>query len=126
MTEQEFESLMARGYETNGVEFKGSRDRTDKLFLAKVVRAVLGMANRRDGGLVILGVEESPKLDPVGLSVEQAESWLNYDDLSASVNEYASPSVRFEPELKNFWGRRFVFIRVHEFDEIPILVREGL
>ncbi|MGO9471162.1 MAG: helix-turn-helix domain-containing protein [Isosphaeraceae bacterium] len=121
MTEQEFESLMARGYETNGVEFKGSRDRTDKLFLAKVVRAVLGMANRRDGGLVILGVEESPKLDPVGLSVEQAESWLNYDDLSASVNEYASPSVRFEPELKNFWGRRFVFIRVHEFDEIPIL-----
>ncbi len=121
MTEQEFESLLARGYETDGVEFKGAWIRTDRLFLARVVRAILGMANRRDGGRVILGVEESTKLDPVGLSDEQAESWLNYDDLSASVNEYASPCVRFEPRLHIFWGKKFVFIRVHQFDDIPIL-----
>ena len=68
MTEQDFESLLARGYETDGVEFKGAWIRTDKLFLAKVVRAILGMANRRDGGLVVVGVEESTKPDPVGLS----------------------------------------------------------
>jgi predicted HTH transcriptional regulator len=121
VTELEFESLLARGYETDGVEFKGPWIRTDKLFLARVVRAILGMANRRDGGHVILGVEESTKPDPVGLSDEQAESWLNYDDLSASVNEYASPCVRFEPELHTFWGKKFVIIRVHQFDDIPIL-----
>jgi predicted HTH transcriptional regulator len=121
VTEEEFESLLARGYETDGVEFKGSWTRKEKLFLARVVRAILGMANRRDGGLVILGVEESTKLDPVGLTDEQAESWLNYDDLSASVNEYASPCVRLEPELHTFWGKKFVFIRVHQFDDIPIL-----
>jgi predicted HTH transcriptional regulator len=119
--EQEFESLLAGGHETDGVEFKGSWTRTDRLFLAKVVRAILGMANRRDGGLVILGVEESTQPNPVGLSDEQAESWLNYDDLSASVNEYASPCVRFEPELQTFWAKKFVFIRVHQFDDIPIL-----
>jgi predicted HTH transcriptional regulator len=119
--EQEFESLLARGYETNGVEFKGPWIRTDKLFLAKVVRAILGMANRRDGGLVIVGVEESTRLEPVGLSDEQADSWMHHDDLLASVNDYASPSVRFDPELWTFWGKRFVFIRVHEFDDIPIL-----
>jgi predicted HTH transcriptional regulator len=121
VTEQEFESLLAQGYETNGVEFKGPWIRTDKLFLAKVVRSILGMANRRDGGLVIIGVEESNKLEPVGLSDEQAESWLNYDDLSASVDDYASPNVRFDHELRTFWGKKFVFIRVHEFDDIPIL-----
>jgi predicted HTH transcriptional regulator len=121
VTEQEFESLLERGYETDGVEFKGSWIRTDKLFLARVVRAILGMANRRDGGLVILGVEESARLDPVGLSDEQAESWLNYDYMSASVNEYASPCVRFRPELHTFWGKKFVFIRIHQFDDIPIL-----
>jgi len=120
VTEQEFKSLLARGYETDGVEFKGPWMRTEKLFLAKVVRAILGMANRRDGGLVIVGVEDSNK-EPVGLNDEQAASWLNYDDLSASVNEYASPSVRFDPELRTFWGKKFVFIRVHEFDDIPIL-----
>ncbi len=121
MTEREFETLLALGHEVNGVEFKGSWIRTDKLFLAKVVRAILGMANRRDGGLVILGVGESTQPNPVGLSDEQAESWLNYDDLLASVNEYASPCVRFEPESHTFWGRKFVFIRVHQFDDIPIL-----
>ncbi|MGP0064695.1 MAG: helix-turn-helix domain-containing protein [Isosphaeraceae bacterium] len=121
MTEQEFESLLTRGYETDGVEFKGSWFRTDRLFLARVVRAILGMANRRDGGRVILGVEESTNLEPVGLSDGQAESWLHYDDLSATVNEYASPCVRFEPRLHTLWGKKFVIIRVHQFDDIPIL-----
>jgi predicted HTH transcriptional regulator len=121
VTDQEFESLLALGHELDGVEFKGAWIRTDRLFLARVVRAILGMANRRDGGLVILGVEESPKPNPIGLSDEQAKSWLNYDDLSASVNEYASPCVRFEPESHVFWGKMFVFIRVHQFDDIPVL-----
>ncbi len=121
MTEQDFESLLSRGYESEGVEFKGSWTRTDKPFLAKVVRAILGMANRRDGGLVILGVEELTKPDPVGLSDQQAESWLDYDDVSASVNEYASPCVRFELDSHVFSGKRFVFIRVQQFDDIPIL-----
>jgi predicted HTH transcriptional regulator len=103
------------------VEFKGAWVRTDKLFLTRVVRAILGMANRRDGGLVIIGVEELTRPEPVGLSDEQAESWLNYDDVSPSVNEYASPCVRFEPKLRTFWGKKFVFIRVHQFDDIPIL-----
>ena len=60
MTEQDFESLLALGHETNGVEFKGRGSRSDSAFLAGVIRAVLGMANRRDGGLVILGVESDP------------------------------------------------------------------
>jgi predicted HTH transcriptional regulator len=121
VTEEEFESLLALGHEVDGVELKGAWIRTDRLFLAKVARAVLGMANRRDGVLVILGVEETAKADAVGLSDEQAESWLRYDDVSASVNEYASPCVRFETELHTFWGKKFVFIRVHQFDDIPIL-----
>ena len=70
---------------------------------------------------MILGVAESTKPDPVGLSDEQAESWLNYDDLSASVNEYASPCVRFELDWQAFRGKKFVFIRVREFDDIPVL-----
>jgi hypothetical protein len=59
--------------------------------------------------------------DPIGLSDEQAESWLSFDDLAASVNEYASPCVRFEPVLHTFRGRKFIVIRVYQFDDIPIL-----
>jgi predicted HTH transcriptional regulator len=120
VTEQDFETLLARGYETNGVEFKGHGNRTDSAFLAGVIRATLGMANRRDGGLVILGVAPD-SLDPTGFDDDELKSWLNYDELAARVNEFASPSVRFDLEAPTFRGRRFVFIRVHEFDEIPIL-----
>ena len=36
MTDQEFETLLRRGYETGGVEFKGPGKRTDRTFLANV------------------------------------------------------------------------------------------
>jgi hypothetical protein len=57
VTEEDFAKLLARGYESRGVEFKGPGIRTEKLFLARVVRAILGMANSRDGGTsrLILG-----------------------------------------------------------------------
>jgi predicted HTH transcriptional regulator len=123
VTEQDFAELLAPGHETNGVEFKGPGMRTDKSFLAKVVRAFLGMANRRDGGLVIIGVVESKskQLEPVGLGDVQAASWLTYDDLSASVNEYASPNVSFDLEPLTYQEKEFVIVRVHEFDDIPVL-----
>jgi predicted HTH transcriptional regulator len=123
VTEQDFEALLALGHETNGVEFKGPGSRSDKAFLARVVRAVLGMANRRDGGHVIIGVE-STTLDPVGLEDDQARTWLNYDDLAASVNEYASPSVSFDLEALTSRNRKLVIIRVHEFQDIPVLCRK--
>ena len=121
MTDQEFASLLAIGYETNGLEFKGPGSRTDSAFLAGVIRAQsLGMANRRDGGYVIIGVE-SDSLDPVGFDDDEVKTWLNYDELATRVNEYANPSVRFDLEAVTVQGRRFVIIRVHEFDDIPIL-----
>jgi predicted HTH transcriptional regulator len=122
MTEQEFDSLLARGYEINGVEFKGRGSPSHPVFLAEVIRATLGMANRRDGGLVIIGVD-SNTLDPVGFDEDEVESWLRYDELAEKVNEYASPSVHFDLEAETFRGRSFVIIRVHEFEDIPILCK---
>ena len=78
------------------------------------------MANRRDGGLVIIGVD-SDTLDPVGFDEDEVEPWLNYDELAEKVNEFASPSVSFDMAAHIFRSRRFVIIRVHEFEDIPIL-----
>lgn len=123
MTDQEFEDLLALGHETNGVEFKGPGARTDRPFLAKVIRAILGMANRRDGGFVILGVEAT-SLKPIGLSDEDANFWRIFDDLSVSVNEYASPNVSFDLNSLVYRACNFVIIRVHEFEDIPVLCRK--
>jgi hypothetical protein len=59
-TEREFAELLARGYELRGVEFKGPGARSTPEYTARVVRAALGMANLRDGGLVILNDRRGP------------------------------------------------------------------
>jgi predicted HTH transcriptional regulator len=120
VTEEEFEGLLKRGYETHGVEFKGPGNKADSAFLARVIRAILGMANRSDGGLVILGVE-SETLEPLGFDDDEAKAWLNYDDIAAKVNGCASPSVSFDLEAAAYQGRKFIIIRVYEFRDIPIL-----
>ena len=120
VTEQELGALLARGHESHGVEFKGPGKRTNRAFLAGIVRAVLGMANRRDGGYVILGID-SESLEPIGLDDDEAHTWLKYDELSQSVNEYASPSVSFDIQSLVFHENHIVVIRIDEFEDVPIL-----
>ena len=122
MTEQELEVLLAQGYETHGIEFKGPGSRTNPAYAAAVIRAILGMANRRDGGFIILGIE-SDSLQAVGLG-EQADSWLDFDAVSELVNQYASPSVSFDLRKLVFQTNTIVIIRVHEFEEVPILCKK--
>jgi predicted HTH transcriptional regulator len=125
MNEQDFAALLALGHETRGVEFKGPGSRTDKAFLAWVVRGVLGMANRSDGGRVIIGVEDhAGVLTPKGLDVAQLESWRSYDDVVASINEYASPRVSLERQRFVFQGHNIVILQAAEFEDIPILCRK--
>jgi predicted HTH transcriptional regulator len=111
VTEQESAALLQLGHETHGVEFKGRGMPSDASFFAQVIRAVLGMANRRDGGLVILGVD-STTLDPEGFDEGDAQAWLDFDAISARVNVFAAPSVNFHPESVSFRGRLFVILRV--------------
>ena len=120
MTEQEFRRHLELGHETNGIESKGAGRREDSHFFAGVVRAVLGMANRRDGGHVIIGVDPDT-LDVIGLDDHQVAGWLEYDDLATAINKYASPSASFDPKKLVFEGRTVVVIRVHEFSDIPIV-----
>jgi len=122
VTEQEFLRHLELGHETRAVEFKAPGRRKDKAFLAKVARAVLGMANQRDGGYVIIGVEPET-LDPVGLDEDDAAIWLNYDELAVSINEWATPSIGFDLQELRSEDRIFVVIHVHEFAEIPVLCR---
>jgi predicted HTH transcriptional regulator len=123
MSDEEFGSILALGYERVGIEFKGPSERGNRPSFAKVVRAVLGMANRRDGGLVIIGVADTNGvLSSVGLTDIELRTW-RYDDVSAGIAPYADPFVSFELEEKAFEGKRYVVLHVREFEEIPVLCR---
>ena len=91
--------------------------------MAVVVRAVLGMANRRDGGRVIIGVEEvDNELNPVGLNEADLATW-NYDDVADRLAVYADPSVSFEREVKEYNGNQYVILYIEEFADIPVLCK---
>jgi len=119
VTEEEFAQILARGYEVQGVEFKGPGPRTNKRLFAKVARAVLGMANRRYGGLVIIGVADKAG-DPDGLRPEDLRTW-KYDDIAVALSDYADPNVNFDLETVSYQGRSYVVLRIREFSDLPIL-----
>jgi predicted HTH transcriptional regulator len=123
MTDQEFAEILALGHETSGVEFKGPGPRSDRQLFAQVVKAVLGMANRRYGGRVIIGVaDDGGVLNPVGLSAENLDTW-RFDDIADGIAVYADPSVSFELEVKEYNGNRYVILHVEEFADIPVLCK---
>lgn len=123
MTDEEFAAILALDYELPGIEFKGPGLASDKHLFAKVARAVLGMANRRDGGRVIIGVHCSPSVvDRIGLSEPQLRTW-NYDDVASKLATYAEPSISFDLEVKERDGNRYVVLEVKEFEQVPILCR---
>lgn len=124
MNEEQFAEVLARGHEQSGVEFKGPACRTDKLAFANLVRAVLGMSNRRDGGYVVIGVEETGgKPIPTGLSTEDLATWL-YDKVADGIAAYAEPSVVFDLQTLGYQDKNFVILKVEEFSEVPAVCRK--
>ncbi len=125
MKSEELKELISFGREQLGVEFKGPGSRDDRKFFALIAKAMIGMANRRDGGKIIIGVCEdtNKKLIPDGLSKKQLATW-KYDDIANSIDEYADPSLHFELSQPTFMDNQFVVIEVNEFEDIPILCKK--
>ena len=126
MTGDELEELMARGHEVTGVEFKPPGLRTDRLLQAKVIKGALGMSNRRDGGLVIIGVTENgSNYHASGLNDDQLRSW-RHDHIATMFSSYADPSIVFETEVVVCKGKQIVVLHVREFADVPVLCKKSL
>jgi hypothetical protein len=126
MTDDEFAPLIERGHELRGIEFKAPGARTDPKLMAWVVKAVLGMANRRDGGYVIVGVDESTGTPiPVGLDPESLATWT-HDDVASSIAASSDPPLTVEQETCTYQGRSFIVLRVSEFADLPVLAKKDI
>ncbi len=123
MTDEEFAEILALGHERRNTEFKGPGQRSAQPLFAKVVRAILGMANQQDGGVVVIGVTDvGGVLDPVGLDEADLATW-RYDDVAAGVASFADPFVSFDLEIKEHETKSFVVLHVREFESLPVLCR---
>jgi hypothetical protein len=126
LTQEEFNSIL-HGRETKGIEFKGPGSADDLSHLAVIIRAMLAMANRRDGGRIVVGVTEQGGVSNlVGLSDHELASWSDHDSISDRVAAYADPSIEFTiTEMTDTAGQKFVVLEVTEFDSVPVICRKS-
>ena len=84
------------------------------------------MSNIRDGGDIIIGMERQSDDTylPRGMEPEHLDSY-SYDNIGRAVAEYADPYTRFVlMKEEDHLGKKYVWIRVYEFEETPIICRK--
>lgn len=124
MDDRQLAEILAAGAEQFGVEFKGP-GKLDGRLKAQLVRAVLGFANRRDGGVVVIGVAESGGgCEIKGLTAAELGMWTP-DAVADTVAAYAAPSVSLTVSTNVVNGKSVVVIRVAEFADVPVLCRKS-
>lgn len=113
--------MLLLGRESLSFEVKGPGSPKDKAFVAKVTRAAMAMANRRDGGIVCVGVDEASMtcLGP-GLTSKQIEEWGDLDLVAAKMARYSDPPVLFALATYELSvGSTVAVLDVEEFRVVP-------
>jgi len=108
------------GIETVSLDFKGSHP-LDKPALQELVKDIFAMANTRNGGAIIVGVDEiDGRFQNNG--VETAHLALfKADELKDLVGRCASSVVAFSSKIIDLDGKTYILIQVTEFEEFPVI-----
>ncbi|HYU75105.1 MAG TPA: AAA family ATPase, partial [Ktedonobacteraceae bacterium] len=123
-TVEQINDLLVFTHELPNVECKGPGKLSDNPLFGKVVRAAIGMANRRGGGIVIVGIaERNHILCPDGLTDEQMATW-RYEDIADGINQHADPPIFFEYQPCEWGGKKFLILHIYEFTDVPIICKK--
>jgi hypothetical protein len=121
MTNEELAAALALGHEQTGVECKAAGPRWDSNLFAQVTRAALAMANRRDGGFIVIGIRDddsSLAADP--MSVDDLATW-NHDEIADGFKAAADPGIAFTRMEREYQGHSVVVLQVRPFDTVPVV-----
>jgi hypothetical protein len=113
--------LIRQGNENRNVDYKGafSWDTATNDLKYEIVKDILAFANTRDGGKILIGVEDKTGAIE-GLSKEQSASF-DQTRVNDFVQKYTSPLHTSRVHRRTVNGHRLVVIDVPEFVEVPIL-----
>jgi predicted HTH transcriptional regulator len=126
LDEAQIKQWLSMGSERRDLEFKSPFTWTDTSSIwlqEKVICAILAMSNTRNGGVIIIGVNE--KNVPIGMTDTQVKSFENYEDIKRLVDGFASLATDFEIYLAETDKRKFVVFIVRDFYETPIICRKN-
>jgi predicted HTH transcriptional regulator len=117
--------LLAQGSELH-VDYKSARAApSDRRGWAKLAKHVIGFSNHRDGGYLLIGVEDGT-LRPTGLSPKQVVSWD-----AAKVNSALAPYAGPRPVVQVFRGSLedgtvLVALHIVPFEEQPLVCTKSV
>jgi hypothetical protein len=90
----------------------------------KIARAALAMANKRDGGLIILGVQhDGTGCIAAGVSAGDLKTYDD-DEIKGFINQYADPYVACSIHRPIVNQKQFIVIDVSEFDDVPVICKK--
>jgi len=128
---EEYRSIIFAGREDRNREYKQSFpwERAEHgETMAKVTKSVLAMSNLRDGGHIVIGVEESsnPRADfvPAGMQDDHLQTF-SYDRVADFVRNYADPYATFDLDVVTLDAKNFVVIAVVGFEESPVICKRS-
>jgi predicted HTH transcriptional regulator len=112
--------LLAQGSELH-VDYKTAMAApSDRRRWAKLAKQVIGLSNHKDGGYLLIGVEDGT-LRAIGLSAEEVASWD-----AAKVNDALAPYAAPRPAVQVLRGSLedgtvLVALRVVPFEDQPLV-----
>jgi len=114
--------------EERNCEFKSSNPWSND-FRMTITKAILCMANKKNGGSIIIGVDENKDkgIFTINGSDEQMTNQYSGDEIRKFVNEkYADPSVSLTVQKIKIVNSEKYLINIHvsEFDNIPITCKK--
>ena len=125
MAEKEVADIIEYPNEERHLEFKGPVSWNNDI-RAKITKSIIALANLKDGGWVVIGKEEQAdrSFKLIGLTQQECDSF-DSDHVHAFVYERAEPPVNFQIIKTEYDNKKFVIIRVKEFDEVPIMCKKS-
>jgi hypothetical protein len=126
ISEQRVRELIALGNENRNLDYKGAFSWATATNEEKceIVKDVLAFANARDGGIILVGVNDKTGVIE-GLTDEQFTSFdqTKFNDF---VHKHTDPRHTSRVHRLNIDGKKIVVIDVPEFTDVPILCKSSV
>lgn len=120
MDQEQLERLLEAATETQTFEVKGAMAWDEK----GLAKDILALANVRDGGYIVIGVEDRT-FERQGVD-EATMATYEIDIMRDQMTKFADPHVDFSVSFpKDRQGLQYVAIRVLSFREIPVICRKN-
>ena len=113
-----------RCQETQGIDFKESSPWESLKW--RIIKTALGMANLRDGGIIVIGASERGQTwDLTGIIDEDANTY-DTDRMIDVVNKYSSPNIELDIVLVKYRNDRdSLAIQIKEFNDTPVVCKKN-